>query len=57
MRTQLILKINRLTKEGKKIPCKRALELAKEFSVDPKEIGEILNKLKIKVMDCSLGCF
>ncbi|MDI6703566.1 MAG: hypothetical protein QME40_02680 [bacterium] len=57
MRAQLILKINRLAKEGKKIPCKKALELAKEFSVEPKEIGDILNKLEIKIIDCSLGCF
>jgi len=40
-----------------KISCADALRIAKENEVDPKLVGEILNKLKIKIINCQLGCF
>ena len=39
------------------IRCHAALTLAKELNIDSRALGEILNLLKIKVRECSLGCF
>ena len=52
----LVEKIKAQTKNGK-ISCRQALKLASELDVPSKEIGELLNELKIKVMGCQLGCF
>ena len=40
-----------------KLPCATAFQIAKEYKVTPKEIGETCNKLGIKVRSCQLGCF
>ncbi len=40
-----------------KLPCSKAFQISKEFKVAPKEIGEICNRLGIKVSSCQLGCF
>jgi hypothetical protein len=42
--------------EGK-IACAAALRLAKELGLPRKELGELLNELKIKITQCQLGCF
>ena len=52
----VIQKIKGESKNGK-ISCRQALKLASELDVPSKEIGELLNELKIKVMGCQLGCF
>lgn len=39
------------------IPCAKALGLAEEFGVPPREIGEAADKIGIKVSSCQLGCF
>ncbi|MBN1355533.1 hypothetical protein JXA40_04585 [bacterium] len=56
-------KINELTEalhplvNDKKIACAQALNLASEFKVSPRQVGDLLNELKIKVYGCQLGCF
>lgn len=40
-----------------KIPCAVALKLAEELGVTRAEMGELLNELKIKIIQCQLGCF
>ncbi len=40
-----------------KIPCKKALDIAREVDIPAKELGDILNELNIKVMGCQLNCF
>jgi hypothetical protein len=40
-----------------KIPCAAAMSLAKELGVSRKEMGEMLNALRIKITQCQLGCF
>lgn len=40
-----------------KINCSEARKLAAELKLDPGVLGEICNKLKIKVFGCELGCF
>ena len=43
-------------KEGK-IPCAACFKIAEEFGVSKRELGEILNQIKIKIGQCQLGCF
>ncbi len=40
-----------------KIPCATAFKLAEELGVTRAEMGELLNELKIKIIQCQLGCF
>lgn len=42
--------------EGK-IPCPEAFRLAEELGISRKELGDLLNELKIKINQCQLGCF
>lgn len=45
------------TAKDNKLPCKVAFKLAEELNISLKEIGEIANKLNIKITNCQLGCF
>ena len=49
-------KVKALSKDGK-ISCKQALKLAEEEGISSRELGNLLNELKVKVMGCQLGCF
>lgn len=40
-----------------KINCATCFELAKEFKVTTKQIGEMANKLNIRIAKCQLGLF
>lgn len=40
-----------------KLACAQALRIAKKANVSPKRIGELADKLKIKLRACQLGCF
>jgi hypothetical protein len=40
-----------------KISCAAAMRLAKELGISRKEMGAMLNKLRIKIAQCQLGCF
>jgi hypothetical protein len=42
--------------EGK-IPCSAAFKLAEELHISRKEMGDLLNELHIKIIQCQLGCF
>ena len=42
--------------EGK-IPCATACRLAGELGIPRKDLGELLDELKIKIIHCQLGCF
>ncbi len=42
--------------EGK-MPCAAAFRLAEELGISRKELGNLLNELKIKIIQCQLGCF
>ncbi len=43
-------------KEGR-ISCAVAQRIANENKVPMKVVGEILNRMKIKISQCQLGCF
>jgi biotin operon repressor len=42
--------------EGK-ISCPAAFQLAAELGISRQELGELLNELRIKIIQCQLGCF
>ncbi len=39
------------------LPCAVALKIARKFEVAPKEVGDVANKLGIRIINCQLGCF
>ncbi len=39
------------------LTCPSAFRIAKEFSVDVASIGQLCNEMKIKLVQCQLGCF
>ena len=49
-------KIKARVKDGK-IACKQALKISEEEGISSKDLGALLNELKIKVANCQLGCF
>jgi hypothetical protein len=40
-----------------RIACAAAFRLAEELGLTRKDLGELLNELKIKIAHCQLGCF
>jgi hypothetical protein len=53
---ELKTKIREAAPQGK-IPCATAFQVAKELGISRKEMGQLLNELRIKIIDCQLGCF
>lgn len=43
-------------KDGK-LPCALCFKIAEDFGISKKEMGKILNEMKIKITQCQLGCF
>ena len=40
-----------------KLPCGVAFKIARELKVKPSDIGEMADKLSVKICNCQLGCF
>jgi len=40
-----------------RLPCAAAFRISKKLKVSPREIGDVANKLRIKISKCQLGCF
>ncbi len=53
---KVISAIKQRTKEGR-IPCAVCFKIAEEYNISKKELGELLNELGIKVIQCQLGLF
>ena len=49
-------KIRAAAPEGK-IPCGAAFRLAEDLGISRKELGDLLNDMRIKIIQCQLGCF
>jgi hypothetical protein len=43
--------------KGGKLPCPVCFKIAEDFGIPRKEMGKILNEMKIKISQCQLGCF
>ncbi len=48
--------IKEKVKDGK-LPCAMCFKIAEEFGSSNKEMGTILNEMKVKISQCQLGCF
>jgi hypothetical protein len=53
---ELRARITAAARNGK-IACTVAFRLAEELGLSRKDLGELLNELKIKIIQCQLGCF
>jgi len=53
---EVMAKLKETAKDGK-ISCAMAFKIAKESNISTKEVGALLNQLKIKIINCQLGCF
>ncbi len=42
--------------EGR-LSCARALGIARHLEVAPGQVGDSANRIKIRIVDCQLGCF
>ncbi len=40
-----------------RLPCLVAFDVAREAKVGRRQVGDMANELKIRVVDCQLGCF
>jgi hypothetical protein len=43
--------------KGGKIPCAACFKVAEEFGISKREMADLLNKMKVKISQCQLGCF
>ena len=48
--------INKKSKDGK-LPCAMCFKIAEDFGISKREIGKVLNEMKIRISQCQLGCF
>ncbi|MCL6449781.1 MAG: hypothetical protein K6T75_00605 [Acetobacteraceae bacterium] len=40
-----------------RLPCARALELARRLGVSPREVGAAADSAGVRITACQLGCF
>jgi hypothetical protein len=55
-RDQVIEAIKKKAKEDR-IPCAVCFQIAEEYGIPKREIGQLVNELGIKVIQCQLGMF
>jgi len=53
---ELKTRIRAAAPEGK-IACAAAFSLAEDLKISRQEMGNLLNELRIKIIQCQLGCF
>ncbi len=53
---EIAAKLKEAAKDGK-ISCALAQKIASENKISMKQVGNLLNKMKIKIAQCQLGCF
>ena len=40
-----------------KLPCAVAFEIAHKLKVSPRRVGDMANRINVKISGCQLGCF
>ncbi|MFC2035086.1 hypothetical protein ACFLUJ_03065 [Chloroflexota bacterium] len=40
-----------------RLPCQMAFKMSRRHKVSLKKIGDIANRLNVKISNCQLGCF
>ncbi len=53
---EIAAKLKELARDGK-IACAVAQKIAVENKIPLKQVGDMLNQMKIKIIQCQLGCF
>jgi len=53
---EIAAKLKEAAKDGK-ISCAMAQKIAIENKIPMNQVGNLLNKMKIKITQCQLGCF
>jgi hypothetical protein len=48
--------IKKKAKDGK-LPCVLCFKIGEDFGISKREMGNILNEMKVKISQCQLGCF
>jgi hypothetical protein len=56
IKDEIAAQLKEAAREGK-ITCAMAQKIANENKIPMKQVGEILNQMKIKIIQCQLGCF
>ncbi len=56
MEDELETKIKSSLVNGK-LPCAVAFGIARELEVSLRDVGEVANRLSVKICSCQLGCF
>jgi len=55
-RDKVIEAIKQRATEGR-IPCAVCFQIAEEYAIPKRELGELLNELGVKVVQCQMGLF
>jgi hypothetical protein len=53
---EIVAKLKEAVRDGK-ISCALAQKFALENKISMKQVGDLLNQMKIKITQCQLGCF
>jgi len=53
---EIAAKLKEAVRDGK-ISCVLAQKFAHENKISMKQVGNLLNQMKIKITQCQLGCF
>jgi len=40
-----------------KLPCAICFKIAEDFKISKREMGKVLNEMKVRISQCQLGCF
>ena len=40
-----------------RLPCAVAFKISRKLTVSPRKVGDMANKLNVKISNCQLGCF
>ncbi len=39
------------------LPCAVAFKISRKLKVSPRKVGDMANRLNVKISNCQLGCF
>ncbi len=54
---QLTEAIKNKVTEDNKMACKDAMQIANDLNISPAAVGKELDRMKVKIKGCQLGCF
>ncbi len=54
---EALIEVIKEASTGSRLSCSKAREIAERFGIPLSEIGKLANGLRIKIIECELGCF